>query len=162
MAEPYISFLIFLIITIIELFGIGVGSGFALLGLGRTQFADSLQFLGLADGSDSGSFASAAIAAASSSSSSVVDLCSGVTCSNSGETCSSGVCKCGSSSTCVGQSTGSYCDAANNVCKCSASVAACSSGFECSSDTCVGKSMTSYLHSPARSKTICLITVSSF
>ena len=53
MAEPYISFIVFLIITIIELFGIGVGSGFALFGLGRTQFADSLQFLGLTEFADS-------------------------------------------------------------------------------------------------------------
>ena len=73
--EPYMSFLIFIIITIVEIFGLGVGAKLDLLGLRPSD-------------------APATIAR-------IVDLCTFVTCFNSGETCSFGVCYCGTHLTCL-------------------------------------------------------------
>jgi hypothetical protein len=158
-AEPYMSFLVFIIITIVECIGIYVGYKLDFLGLRATdpptfEKASSVTIIDLCadvtcsagetcdeglcfcgtrntcQNEATGSFCDAENNQCKCAES--VDACS-----NAGETCQSGVCKCGSSSTCVGQTTGSYCDASSNQCKCSASVSACTNSLEtCVSGSC--------------------------
>ena len=115
-AEPYMSFLVFIIITIVECLGIFIGY--------------KLDFLDLRPTAEPSGFVKA-------SSATIIDLCADVTCSNPGETCPFGLCKCGSRSTCEGEGTGAYCDATNNQCKCAENVDACTnSGETCQSGVC--------------------------
>ena len=110
-AEPYMSFIVFIIITIIECLGVYIGF--------------KLDLLGLRPSEEPPIFVKA-------SSLTIIDLCAGVTCSNTGETCVEGLCMCGTASSCVGIGSGSYCDSTNNVCKCSKTLDACSG----TTDTC--------------------------
>ena len=111
-SEPYMSYAVFIIITIVEFLGIILGYKLEFLGIRATDPPPQ-------------SYVKA-------SSVTIIDLCAGVFC-NFGETCTEGICKCGSIATCAGVTSGEYCDADNNVCKCSATVAACSD----TSDTCI-------------------------
>ena len=124
--EPYMSFAIFIIITIVEFFGIFLGYKLDFLGIRATDPPSPVYV--------------------KASSDTIIDLCAGVTC-NVGETCTEGICKCGSSATCSGMTSGEFCDASGNQCKCAASVDACSGGETCfageckcgTSSSCVGQ-----------------------
>ena len=116
-SEPYMSFLIFIIITIVECFAIFVGFKLDLLGIRATDPPPPNY--------------------EKASSVTIVDLCAAVTCANPGETCVEGICKCGSRATCAGVASGAYCDAANNQCKCSETVDSCSGTTDtCTSGVC--------------------------
>ena len=116
-AEPYMSFLVFIIITIVECLGIWIGYKIDFLGL-RPREEPPKELV-------------------KASSATIIDLCASITCSVDGEKCVDGVCYCGSSTSCAGVTSGAYCDATNNVCKCSSTVAACSGTTDtCTSGAC--------------------------
>ena len=66
----------------------------------------------------------------------IIDLCSGVTCSNPGEQCVDGMCQCGTVFSCEGLPSGSFCDSANSICKCSATAASCKITEDCVNGVC--------------------------
>ena len=116
-SEPYMSFLVFIIITIVECFAIFVGFKLDLLGIRATDPPPPNY--------------------EKASSVTIIDLCAAVTCSNPGETCVEGKCKCGTRDSCVGTTSGAYCDAENNQCKCSETVDSCSGTTDtCTSGVC--------------------------